>query len=40
MLSYHQMVNFLIEESIEWTTMEPGYSYRKPYRDDDEWENI
>ena len=36
MLNYHQMVNFLIEESIEWTTMEPGYSYRKPYRDDDD----
>lgn len=36
MLNYHQMVNFLIEESIEWTTMEPGHSYRKPYRDDDD----
>lgn len=36
MLNYHQMVNFLIEESIEWTTMESCCSYRKPYRDDDE----
>ena len=36
MLNYHQMVNFLIEESIEWTIMEPGCLYRKPYRDDDE----
>lgn len=36
MLNYYQMVNFLIEESIEWTTMEPGCSYRKPYRDDDD----
>lgn len=36
MLSYHQMVNFLIEESIEWVALEPGCSYRKPYRDDDD----
>lgn len=36
MLNYQQMVNFLVDESTKWTIMEPGRSYRKPYRDDED----
>lgn len=36
MLSYHQMIDFLIEEAAEWATLEYGTAYRKPYRDGNE----
>lgn len=38
MLTYSKMIDFLIEEATEWTTMKFNCSYRKPYRDeDDDW---
>lgn len=36
MLTYRQMIDFLIEEATEWATLEYGTAYRKPYRDGNE----
>lgn len=39
-LTYHQMADFLIEEATEWVTLEFGTMHRKPYRDNDERDDI